>query len=1331
MDQPSQQITLLIKRLKALLPQAMSADRRSASREIDRITGMPKPSAAAVLQKLFGLEKRLILSAEIRKQRKARLPRPSYDSSLPIIAKKDEIIHAIKGHSVIVVSGETGSGKTTQLPKFCLEAGRGVAGIIGCTQPRRIAAVTVAHRIAEELGEAPGRSVGYKIRFHERFNKDQSYIKVMTDGILLAELQHDRYLNAYDTLIVDEAHERSLNIDFILGVLRGLLKKRKGLKLIITSATIDTEKFSEAFDHAPIIEVSGRMYPVEVHYLQDTAEGDADESTYVEKAVEAVDRIAGKPGAGDMLVFLPTEQDIRESCEVLEGRKYRATKILPLFGRLSAADQMKVFAPFSGRKIIVATNVAETSITVPGIRYVIDTGLARISRYDPRSRTTALPILPISKSSADQRKGRCGRMENGVCFRLYSEADYNGRERFASPEILRANLSEVILRMTALKLGDVKTFPFIDPPPAKQIKDGFDLLVELGAIEPVDPKKKAGARFRLTPQGRLMAKIPIDPRLSRMLIEADRRGCLNEVAVIASGLTIADPRERPEDDRDKADAAHARFVDPASDFISLYRIWEACFKESGSEKPFIRARDLKSFCKTNYLSFKRMREWQDVHEQVLGILEESGLDLKAGPRPLESVQKENGFSPFYTAVHQSILSGFLTNIAQKKEKNIYQAAKQREVMIFPGSGLFNKAGAWVVSAEMVETSRLFARTVANIDSAWLEPLGGSLCRRSYSNPRWERRKEAVVADEQVRLFGLIIVSKRPVLFGSVDPDAATDIFIRSALLMMDVKHPLPFMVHNRSLINSVDDIENRIRRRDLLVSEASLLAFYKEKLGVVYDMATLRRRIKAAGGDGFLRMQLSDVLAVDPDQYPLSLFPNAMPLGPKDYALSYRFEPGGEKDGVTVKLPVFEASTVPVESMDWIVPGLLEEKITALIKGLPKTYRKQLVPVSHTIGVIMQEMPKYRGSLIGGLSRFIHERFGVDIPASVWSEKDLPDHLRMRISLIDAGGRELCGGRDTGILQRVTPADLDAKEFEAERKKREMTGVTSWVFSEIPRMVSVCGSSGNRFPAYLGLEKQGDCVNLRLFKDPAAADASHRQGVGQLYRLRFSKEMRFLNKFLTLSLNKEAAVLYFGGRDRVAAYLADRVVSDLFCRDIRTKEEFDAHAEAAACQVLPAGRNLMAQVVPVLTAYAEARSRLKGFKTASAENPLAISLLCELEQALSRLVPERFIEIYRAEQMPHLVRYIQAIMLRAERGVADMEKDRVKAARVTPFINRLNDIIAGLNAKASLEKREAVEGLFWMIEEYKVSVFAQELKTAHSVSPKKLDERIKQIERMI
>lgn len=1373
-----------LKKIERLVQKARGADRQALMREIRWFGSLGPEELALVknLRKLSALESRVQASVQARARRVQNRPAAAYDPNLPIVARRDDIIDAIKRHPVIIVSGETGSGKTTQLPRFCLDAGRGIDGIIGCTQPRRIAAITVAQRIAEELKEPPGRSVGYKIRFQDRFNRESAFIKIMTDGILLAETQRDRYLNEYDTLIVDEAHERSLNIDFILGLLRRILEKRRDLKLIITSATIDTEKFSAAFGNAPVIDVSGRMFPVDVRYEKVAADDDADEQTYVEKAVDAVGRIAQDGRSGDILMFMPTEQDIRETCEAIEGRRFKNTVVLPLFARLAAADQMRVFAPHAGRKIIVATNVAETSITVPGIRYVVDTGLARISRYDPKSRTTALPVTPISKSSADQRMGRCGRLENGICVRLFTEDDYNARPLYTPPEILRANLSEVILRMIALDLGDIRDFPFVDPPPANRLKDGFDMLLELGAIAPAREGKKRSAEMVLTPRGRLMAKIPLDPRLSRMLIEARENGCLPEAAVIVSALTINDPRERHEENIQAAEAAHARFRDPSSDFITLYNIWKACFGEPAKGKPMIRAKDLKKFCKTHFMSFRRMREWQDVHEQIVDILAESGFDMRASshavipdaaaipPHPdiniisnrsdslssrsfpdsaplaggpaapahsprSEKKKNESRFSDGYEALHRSILSGLLSNIAVKKEKNIFQAAKQRTAMIFPGSGLFNKAGQWIVAAEMVETSRLFARTVAEIDSRWLESLGGSQCRYSWRNPRWERKREAVVADEQVSLYGLVIVSGRVVLFGPKDPGAASEIFIQCALMEADVRIELPFMTHNRELIEQIADMENRMRRRDLLVGEDVILEFYHRRLPGIYDMAGLKKLIKARGADAFLRMTESDLLSAAPDESRLSAFPDTVDLGDRSYRCEYRFDPGQDHDGVTIKVPVSAAGGVSAAAADWIVPGLLEEKITLLIKALPKGYRKQLVPVADTVSVILKEMPLYRGSLKAALSRFIFQRFGVDIPASAFSEAALPEYLQMRFAVTDETGREIISGRDAAVLRREIPSDHLLPGFDdalqRERKKWERLGLTGWDFDDLPETITVNGPGGAMIWLYPGLEKDGDRVNLRLFKDAATAAASHPWGIAQLCCLYFTKDIKHLKKNLILPGNMGVAARHFGGSRQVTDALADRVVADLFSRPIRTRGEFEDLIQASVNQVLPAGQRLLNEVIPVLWAYAEARSMLSALAAANKGNAVILGFLDMLAEGLTRLAPPDFIEHTAVLRMIHLQRYIRAIQLRAERGIIDLERDRKKAAQIQTFNDALADIAAELGPETSREKREAADTLFWMIEEFKVSLFAQELKTAFPVSPKKIDALINDIRRMI
>jgi ATP-dependent helicase HrpA len=969
------------KKVESLLPYALATDRRRMRSEINRLKRISPNSMTGdqLENRITGLEKKLQNSIKNRTRRIENLPKYTYIDSLPITAKNDEIIKTIARAPVVIISGQTGSGKTTQIPKFCLAAGRGIDGKIGCTQPRRIAATMVAHRIADELDEEVGKAVGYKIRFKDRTRKD-SYIKIMTDGILLMEAQNDPFLNEYDTIIVDEAHERNLNVDFVLGILKTLIKKRKDLKIIITSATIDTRKFSKAFDKAPVIEVSGRMYPVEVRYLPDPAErkqSSADESgeqTHIELAVRAVDRLNTSGARGDILVFMPTEQDIRESCEIIEGRNYPRTTVLPLFARLAAADQSKVFSLTAGRKIIVATNVAETSLTIPGIRYVIDTGLARISQYNPRSRTKALPVMPISRSSADQRKGRCGRVENGVCIRLFAEEDYQTRELFTPPEILRSNLAEVILRMIALNLGDISAFPFIDRPAAKNIQDGFNLLKELGAItESAKAGSRSASRYSLTAKGKLMAAIPLDPRLSRMLIQAQKEGCLNEIAVIAAALSIQDPRERPAEEADAADRIHAKYYDHSSDFITLFNIWRD-FNETRERVKS--GNQMKKYCKAHYLSFKRMREWRDIHFQISHILEEDGfkIDYDATLNPEGK----------YKAIHKSILSGFLSNIAVKKEKNIFQAARGKQVMIFPGSGLFNRAKAWIVAAELVETSRLFARTVANIDSNWLEEPGKGLCRYTYLHPHWEKRRGQVVASEQVSLFGLIIVSGRTVSYGRINPDEASDIFIRQALVPGDVEQPLSFLKHNLKLVDEVRNMEDRLRRRDLLVSEAEMFQFYKQRIGGIYDIRSLHKRLEKEGNDRFLRLTGDDLLNYAPADALLAQFPDRVDLGKNAFACSYRFEPGSKADGITVKIPSTVAPLVPAEAVDWLVPGLYPEKLGALIKGLPKKYRKKLVPVAETVDLIVKQMPQGQGSLVTSLGKFIHKHFGLDIPATAW-----------------------------------------------------------------------------------------------------------------------------------------------------------------------------------------------------------------------------------------------------------------------------------------------------------------------------------------------------------
>ena len=1342
------------------LKKTLRNDRRIMGYEIRRIKQRLKNNRQASCdsdrfnKQLQRLAKRVRISATQRNERiqqhRALLDQHiTFPESLPITAKKDDIISAISENRVVIISGETGSGKTTQIPKFCLAAGRGVHGLIGCTQPRRIAAITVANRIAEELGQKAGQSVGYKIRFQDRTQTD-AFIKIMTDGILLAEAQHDPYLNAYDVIIVDEAHERSLNIDFILGILKTLLSKRKDLKLIITSATIDTQKFSQAFDNAPIIEVSGRLFPVAMRYWPGDEEADADNAeTHVEMAVRAVEKLQTESRFGDILIFMPTEQDIRETRHLLESRCDDGVRVLPLFARLTAAEQTRVFASLKGRKIIIATNIAETSITIPGIKYVIDTGLARISQYSPRSRITSLPIVAISQSSADQRKGRCGRVADGVCIRLYDEEDYQSRPLYTPPEILRANLAEVSLRMIALRLGELSRFPFIDPPDFKSVRDGYKLLSELGAIVERDvsvrPQRGEQTRYELTPNGRLMARIPIDPRLSRILIQARHEGCVEDMAVIAAALSIPDPRERPSDKTKAADQAHKAFEDPLSDFVTLLNIWNRFHAELGKGTSQSRMR---RFCRIHFLSYKRMREWRDVHRQITLALKDHASEPQAiWPAKTVKTKKAklkkkstNDYSERYTAIHKSLLSGFISNIAMKKEKNFFQAAQGREVMIFPGSGLFNAAPQWITAAEMVATSRLFARRVAAIDHRWLEPLAGNQCKYTYSDPHWERNREEVVAYEQVTLYGLIIIPRRPVSYGPINPEKATEVFITSALVEGDVKNPLAFMEYNLKNIAAVKDMENRLRRRDLLIDEYSIVRFFEKRLGTVYSMRTLKAAIRKQGNDRFLRLEISDLMNYTPDGGALNAFPDRIDLGAEHFECRYNFDPGRPDDGVTVKIPATVAATVPCESLDWMVPGLQKEKITALIKGLPKKYRKKLVPAAETADTILGEITAntasaYRDvSLATVLSKFVHRRLGVTIPESAWTQADLPDHLKMRVTITDSKNKVLHSGRGSTILKKDYAREIAPDEtglFESAKQHLEKTGLTRWDCGDLKEAVIVKGPRGLRWSGYYGLEPDHTCVHLRVFRHKRKALLTHRQGVQKLYMLRFAKELKYLKRKLVLPPSAKPLADYFEGAPKFEKRLYEGLTEQLFARDFRNEQAFNGYAGTVAPLIYTSGDSLLAQSIAVLECFQATRTVLHRLEK---EHCNQIQLIEQLRTDLDKLVPQNFTSLYDTARLGHIVRYIKAVAIRAQRAAVDFEKDRKKAQPLEYFTTGLNDLLKELTdapANVSEDKKKAVEDYFWCIEEYKVSLFAQELKTAFPISNKRLKTMLNGIRQMV
>lgn len=1315
--------------LKRRLPEAMPRDRYRIQRglsELHRLWNTERRHNAH--GRLGLLDRQLKQSIERRQWRRTHRPRPDLNADLPIAKKTNLIVDAITSNRVVVISGETGSGKTTQIPKLCLMAGRGIDGIIGCTQPRRIAAVTVAQRIAEEIGESVGGSVGYKIRFTDR-SRDDGFIKIMTDGILLSEAQADPYLNAYDTIIVDEAHERSINIDFVLGVLRTLLDKRRDLKVIITSATIDTAKFAKAFGDAPIIEVSGRFYPVDVRYPGDPGTvSSSEDDTYVESAVATVSRLLQARRRGDILVFMPTEQDIRECCAALGGIADHRTTILPLYARLSGSDQQRVFAACRGRKIIVSTNVAETSITIPGITYVVDTGLARIPRYNPRTRITALPVVPISRSSADQRKGRCGRVANGICIRLYPEADYLARPLHTPPEILRANLAEVILRMIAVNLGDIENFPFVDGPAPQSVRDGFDHLSELGAIR--ESGGKAGnRRCVLTGEGRVMARMPLDPRLAKILIQANREKCLHAAAVIVAALSIQDPRERPSGQSADADAAHGRFQHPASDFLTLLNIWHAFQQVERTQKTWGPA---KRFCKMHYLSFRRMREWRDVLRQIAVVLREQGM-LKGSLKDDIVVSPEMGPShPMYRAIHTSILSGFLSSIAQKKSNTLYTAAKGRETMIFPGSGLFKHPPGWVVAAELVETTRLFARTVAEIDNAWLEELGGDLCRYTHRDPHWERKRGEVIVREQVSLFGLIILDGRPVPYGRIDSRHASDIFIRKALVEGDMRQPLAFMARNQQMIDELRSLEDKVRRRDVMVSDEDLFLFYRDRLPFnVFDIRSLEQWLETRGHEASLHMGEADLLRKPPEDDELAMFPDTLTLGDKEFSCHYRYDPGTSDDGVTVRIPDIDAPTLLPDRLDWLVPGLLREKIAAMIRGLPKVYRKRLVPINDTVDRILSELPRTEKSLVGQLGRFIYERFNIDIPSSAWPDEDLPEHLRMRISILGPDGQEVRAGRDLSMLQQSGASALDSSELKALQSKWERESVVEWNFGDLPEEIPVVINDKPSWMVYPALEKTETGIHLRLFQNPVKALESHRAGVAALFEIHLARDLKHFRRQLTLAASTARQCVYLGGAAHIEESIYLCVVRSFFHKNIRTETAFLARAVSSRSELFPMGQRISNVAIPVIQSVFQVRSALSEMAQKVAHSPLLKDFLGDIHQELDKLVPSNFIELYAVDRMGHLERYVRALGIRAQRGVDHYEKDRVRAETLRPFSEKLTEMLGALTTRASEEKKQAVEEYFWLLEEYKVSLFAQELRTAVPVSRKRLERKAGEIERMI
>lgn len=1269
---------------------------------------------------LAKLEDRLGVSALRVQKRRLSVPALTFPAELPITAKRQIIIDTVRKNQVVVITGETGSGKTTQIPKMCLAAGLGLRGMIGLTQPRRIAAVSIASRIAAELGQPCGESVAYKIRFEEKTSAEP-LIKVMTDGILLNETVQDRELTAYDTIMVDEAHERSLNIDFILGYLRTLLQKRRDLKLIITSATIDTAKFAQSFDDAPVIEVSGRMYPVEVRWRPvDPVKEEKGETTYVDEALACVENLQDENRFEDILIFLPTEQDIREACGRLAKRC--SGLVLPLFSRLSAANQRLVFNPADQQKIIVATNIAETSLTIPGIKYVIDSGLARILEYNPRSQTTGLPVKPVSRSSAEQRKGRSGRVQNGICIRLYSREDFAERPLYTTPEILRSNLAGVILRMLSLNLGLVSSFPFIDRPHPKNIRDGIETLRDLGALTR-DESETEAEHYKLTPIGRTMSQFPLDPRVSRMIIEAEKEGCLNEIAIVAAALSIQDPRERPYDKVDQAAAAHARFHHPESDFLTYLQIWD---RYADILDTMQSQSKLRKFCRDHFLSYRRMVEWRDIYHQILDIANGNRI----APKHKKPVKIEMD-QALADKIHRSILSGYLSNIAQKKEKNFYTAAKSREVMLYPGSSLFNRGGPWIVASEISLTSRVFARNAANIKSEWLEALGGDHCRRTHWAAHWEKNRGQVVALEKVVLFGLTIVEQRTVAYERINPEDAKKIFIREALVTGDVGRKLPFMEHNLSLWENTKMMEDKLRKRGIAVDEEAIAQLYEQRLPLISDIRSLQKLIKDKGGDDFLRFGEEDLIAREPDVLELSRYPDQIKIGNAALDCRYRFEPGRSGDGVTVRLPLGLVSKAASENMEKHLPSLLQEKVFYMLKSLPKNVRQKLPPLVQIAKTFSERQSIGDHALKPALSTFLFNEYQLTVPVDSWTTDKLPPHLNIRYSVIDDQGSEIKNSRDIEALQKELTEQVRQTSLNAYRRQWEKDNITRWDFGRLPENIELTGKHGLTGYAYLALQVVDGVIHLRLFADPREAAASHVQGVAALYDIFFADKLKQLKKNITLAGDLKKWAADIGNPKHLELSIINRVKKDLFFQSWRSPEEFLNHADAVSAKILQQGQKVVAAITPVLVSFAETYDLLQKLLQKNRTHHPVLKFLKATLAELHGLVPENFPVLYAFDRLSHLPRYLKALGIRAERGSLNLAATEARLQDVAIYARKLQEIREDTPSAASPEKMNKIDELYWMIEEYKVSLFAQELKTPYPVSPKRLQHLILEIENIL
>ncbi|GAA1464486.1 ATP-dependent RNA helicase HrpA [Nocardiopsis exhalans] len=1313
--------------LRSRLRDLMPADRHRLRRRIDGLARIrDERRRASVTTQIAGDIDRAELRVGLRRE---AVPELSYPEELPVSARREDIAEAIRDNQVVIVAGETGSGKTTQLPKICLELGRGVMGTVGHTQPRRLAARTVAERIADEIGTPLGETVGYKVRFTDSSN-DSTLVKLMTDGILLAEIQHDRMLRQYDTLIIDEAHERSLNIDFLLGYIKQLLPKRPDLKIIITSATIDPERFSRHFDDAPIVEVSGRTYPVEVRYRpisdeildpEEKNSGPGTDKDQTQAILDAVDELSTED-PGDILVFLSGEREIRDTAEALEKKKIRGLEVLPLYARLSVAEQKRVWSRHSGRRVVLATNVAETSLTVPGIKYVIDPGTARISRYSHRTKVQRLPIEAVSQASANQRKGRCGRVSEGICIRLYSEEDFLSRPEYTDPEILRTNLASVILQMAHLGLGDVAAFPFVDGPDHRQIKDGVNLLAELGALQPEaartktskgdgDTDGKQGSdrqgskQRRLTPIGRRLAQLPIDPRLGRMVLEAEKRDCLAEVMVITSALSIQDPRERPTEKQQQAQQAHARFTDKESDFLAFLNLWNH-LRDKQQE---LSGNQFRRMCREEFLNYLRVREWQDIHGQLKQVLRT--MDIEVPPLREQAADPRD--------VHMSLLAGLLSHVGLKDpDKHEYLGGRGARFAIFPGSALFKKQPRFVMVGELVETSKLWGRMVAKIEPEWAEELGVDIVKRSYSEPHWERKRGAVMAFERVTLYGVPIVVQRKVSYGRIDPELSRELFIRRALVEGDWETRHQFFHDNRKLLDEVEDLEHRARRRDIVVDDNTLFDFYDRRVAdSAISAAHFDSWWKKARRDepellDFTREELINdgVDMVSEDDYP-----DVWRQGAFVFPLTYQFEPGSDSDGVTAHIPVKFLNQVENTGFDWQIPGLRNELITALIRSLPKPLRRHFVPVPDNAARARGGLTPYEGSLTEALAAELTVMaYGERIRAEDFQLDRVPDHLRITFRALDERKRTLAESKDLEQLRaKLKPRLREAIATEA--KGVEKKGITSWDFGPLEQTLER-KALGPKVKGYPALLDEGESVAIRIFDTRPEQRAAMRAGTRRLLMLNIPSPATVVSKGLN---NPDKLALADNPHGSIRKMLQDAeaaAVDHLLTREggpVWNGEDFAKLTDRVRADLGDTLAEILGKTARILVLWRKISKKTKGTTSLA-----VLPSLNDIQGQLGDLVGDGFVTRAGLSRLDDVHRYLRGIEYRLAKLPENPRRDQVNMSKVEQMRQAVAKV-RGVLPAGRTDDPDVVE-LRWMLEEYRVSLFAQELRTAYPVSDKRI-----------